>query len=250
MNQPNLLLENKHVGNLTKDNTLKTNPFSFYLFFFSFLFHYYAYHTLFPRSPFFLSPTANMPHLLFLFFLFLILLPTSFSQMYSFLHFQLLLLLHCELHYSFSRFFFFNRGWWFGQPLRPWGGSATTRTAVLVVAEPPPWPAGWPATPCGWISHPSSFTLFFFFNRVAETTPLGHWGGSATTRPASLVVAEPPPWPRGWLATPLWVDRPPLFFFFFIFLFLFFLIFRLKILKLKFSKINILINQNGAFWVR
>jgi hypothetical protein len=124
MNQPNVLLENKHVGNLTKDNTLKTNPFSFYLFFFSFLFHYYAYHTLFPRSPFFLSPTANMPHLLFLFFLFLILLPASFSQMYSFLHFQLLLLLHCELYCSSFTFFFSLTGD---------GGSATP----LRVDRPP-----------------------------------------------------------------------------------------------------------------
>jgi hypothetical protein len=27
--------------------------------------------------------------------------------------------------------------------------------------------------------------------------PLGHGGGSATTRPAGLVVAEPPQWPKG-----------------------------------------------------
>jgi hypothetical protein len=202
MNQPNVLLENKHVGNLTKDNTLKTNPFSFYLFFFSFLFHYYAYHTLFPHSPFFLSPTANMPHLLFLF---LILLPASFSQMYSFLHFQLLLFLHCELQpSSFMFFFFFNRGWWFGHPLRPWG-----------------W-LGHPQT--GFSTANSSLLLspffFFFFNRGWWFGhPLRPWGWP---RPAGLGVAEPPPWPKGWPATPLRVDRPPLFFFFLFFVFLFF----------------------------
>jgi hypothetical protein len=91
-----------------------------------------------------------------------------------------------------------------------------------------------------WVDQPPFFFyVFFFFNRVAETTPLGHWGGSATTRLAGLVVAEPPPWPRGWPATPLWVDRPPLFFFFFFFFFFFliFLIFRLKNLKLNFQKL-------------
>jgi hypothetical protein len=87
-----------------------------------------------------------------------------------------------------------------GHTLGHWGGSAG-----LEVAEPPLWPKGvvqptpvggsatlllslffsltgggpliwwwpshpiglrgWPATPCGWIGHPSSFTFFFFLKK-------------------------------------------------------------------------------------
>jgi hypothetical protein len=39
---------------------------------------------------------------------------------------------------------------------------------------------GWPIHPHGVVGH-----------------PLGHWGGSATTKPAGLVVAEPPQLPKG-----------------------------------------------------
>jgi hypothetical protein len=37
--------------------------------------------------------------------------------------------------------------------------------------------------------------------------PLGHWGGWATTRPAGLVVAQPPQWPKG--VAGLVVAQPP-----------------------------------------
>jgi hypothetical protein len=45
-------------------------------------------------------------------------------------------------------------------------------------------------------------------------TPLGHWGGWATTRPASLVVAQPPQWPKGVVEPP---PVPPFFFHVFFF---------------------------------
>jgi hypothetical protein len=44
------------------------------------------------------------------------------------------------------------------------------------VVEPPPWPKGWPATPCGWIGHPSSFTFFFSLTGGGLATPCG-WIG-------------------------------------------------------------------------
>jgi hypothetical protein len=68
----------------------------------------------------------------------------------------------------------------------------------------------------GVASHPlwggSATPLFFFFIELTgggSATPLGHGGGSATPRSAGLRVAEPPPWPKGWPATPLFI-----FFFF------------------------------------
>jgi hypothetical protein len=132
------------------------------------------------------------------------------------------------------------------------------------VVRPPPWPKGWPATPLGgssssctlllsrfffsvtggWPSHPLGLGVashplgighlhfFFAFNWGWFGHPLRPWGGSATTRPAGLVVAEPPPWPRVWPAT-LWVDATSFFFFFLSFFFFF----RLKILKLNFQKL-------------
>jgi hypothetical protein len=133
-------------------------------------------------------------------------------------------------HLHVSRVFFSPlNGGGLATPLGHWGGSATTKPVWW-------WPShpyslrGWfnhpsfftfffffnrggPATPCGWIGHPSSFMFFFFFFPLTgggPATPLGHWGGSTTTRPTSLVVAEPPQWPKGWPAShPLWVDRPP-----------------------------------------
>jgi hypothetical protein len=107
---------------------------------------------------------------------------------------------------------------WFDHP-----SSFTFFFSLTGVVRPPVW---W------WPSHPSglrggtpppvggSTTLLlsrFFFPLIGggPATPLGHWGGSATTRPAGMVVAEPPQWPK-W---PVWVDRPPfsssLTFFFF-----------------------------------
>jgi hypothetical protein len=57
---------------------------------------------------------------------------------------------------SFFFFFIFvflnKRGW-----LRPWGW-----LAGLGVAEPPPWPKGWPTTPYGVVRLPLSFFFFFF----------------------------------------------------------------------------------------
>jgi hypothetical protein len=94
---------------------------------------------------------------------------------------------------------------------------------------------------------PFFFHLFFFFSSSSLTgggpaTPLGHWGGSATSRSAGLVVAKPPQWPKGWPATPCgWIGHPS----FTIFFFFLFLDLEIKI----FLKINILISQNGAFWV-
>jgi hypothetical protein len=71
------------------------------------------------------------------------------------------------------------------------------------------------------------FFCFFFFSLTGggPATPLGHWGGSATTRPASMVVAEPPQWPKG-VATPYgWIGHPTVLLSLFFF---FFLIFRFK----------------------
>jgi hypothetical protein len=82
-----------------------------------------------------------------------------------------------------------------GHPLRPLGW--------LGHHQPPQWPKGchpllkkkkkknnvkeegWPIHPQGVASH-----------------PLGHGGGSATTKPAGMEVAKPPPWPKR-------VVRPP-----------------------------------------
>jgi hypothetical protein len=64
-------------------------------------------------------------------------------------------------HVFFFFFFFFSlTGGGPATPIGHWGGWATTRPAGLVVAQPPQWPKGWPATPYGWIGHPSSFTFF------------------------------------------------------------------------------------------
>jgi hypothetical protein len=63
-------------------------------------------------------------------------------------------------------------------------------------AEPPPWPKGVVSATLlkkknvkeeGWLIHPQG----------VAGHPLGHGGGSATTRSAGLVVAEPPQWPKG-----------------------------------------------------
>jgi hypothetical protein len=83
----------------------------------------------------------------------------------------------------------------------------------------------------GWPNHPIG----------GGWHPLGHGGGSATPRPAGLGVAEPPPWPKGWPATPMRVVRPPLFFSFFFLILIYF------IFKIKFLKNNILLVKNGAF---
>jgi hypothetical protein len=45
---------------------------------------------------------------------------------------------------------------------------------------------GWPIHPQGVAGH-----------------PLGHRGGSATSRPVGLEVAKPPPWPKGVVEPPL-----------------------------------------------
>jgi hypothetical protein len=72
--------------------------------------------------------------------------------------------------------------------------------------------------------------------------PLGHGGGSANPRPAGLGVAKPPPWPKGWPATPYGGgSATPLFFFFFFLILIYF------IFKIKFLKNNILLVKNGAF---
>jgi hypothetical protein len=113
-----------------------------------------------------------------------------------------------------SRFFFCNKRW-SATPLGHWGGSATTRPTGLVVAEPPPWPRG--GQPPPWDRPPSLF--FLPLTGGGSATPLGHWGGSATTRPAGLVVAEPPPWPRVWPATPVGGLATSFFFFFLSFFF-------------------------------
>jgi hypothetical protein len=119
-------------------------------------------------------------------------------------------------------FFFFEYKMRSNHLLRPWTG--------LVVAEPPPWPKGWPATPCGCIGHPSFFHVFFFlfliFNRGWSghpLRPLGWLGHHQTGH--GLRGGQPPP--VGGLATLL---LSPFYFFIFMFIFL---IFRFKILKLK-----------------
>jgi hypothetical protein len=154
-----------------------------------------------------------------------------------------------------------EEGWhrgWFDHPLRPLGWLGHHQTG-LVVAEPPQWPKGvvepppvkekkknvkeegwhkgWsgnPLRPLGWLGHHQTKKGGI---RGGSTTPLGHWGGSATTRPAGLVVAEPPQWPKGVAGPPTVKEkeekkkkksggRPPLchpssftFFFFFFFFF-------------------------------
>jgi hypothetical protein len=74
------------------------------------------------------------------------------------------------------------------------------RGVRLGVVEPP-------------LCHPSSFTFFFFFFFSFSLTG----GGPATTRPAGLVVVQPPQWPKGWPATPYgWIGHlllSPFFFF-------------------------------------
>jgi hypothetical protein len=131
-----------------------------------------------------------------------------------------------------------------GHPLGHGGGSATTRPAGLVVAEPPQWPKG--VVPATLVKKKKKHER----RRRGWFRP--HGGGSATTRPAGMVVAEPPPWPRGGQPPPvggsatlilfpffflyqggrnhphglgsgqppLWVDRPPGGFFRFLFFFL------------------------------
>jgi hypothetical protein len=120
-------------------------------------------------------------------------------------------------HPSSFTFFFFSFSLTVGGPATPlghWGGSATTRPAGLVVAEPPQWPKGVVEPP---LMPPFFFHVFFFFFSLTgggPATPLGHWGGWATTRPAGLVVAEPPQWPKGVVEPP---PVPPFFFHVFFF---------------------------------
>jgi hypothetical protein len=47
--------------------------------------------------------------------------------------------------------------------LRSWGWLGHPRPAGLGVAEPPPWPKGWPANPNGVVGHPCYLLLLFFF---------------------------------------------------------------------------------------
>jgi hypothetical protein len=95
-----------------------------------------------------------------------------------------------------------EEGWW---------------SAIGVAGPPPDRPVWWwPSHPSGlrgWsnhpLCHPSSFTFFFSsLTGGGPATPLGHWGGLATTKPAGLVVAQPPQWPKGWPATPYgWIGH-------------------------------------------
>jgi hypothetical protein len=72
-----------------------------------------------------------------------------------------------------------------------------------------------------WPNHPQGQTLKNIFEGLTlgggQTTPLGHGGSLATPRLASLRVAKPTPWPKGWPATPYGVVRPPLYFIIIIF---------------------------------
>jgi hypothetical protein len=125
-----------------------------------------------------------------------------------------------------------EEGWhkgWFDHPLRPLGWLGHHQTG-LRGCHPSSFTfffslsfnRGWSGHP---LCHPSSFTFFFFFFSLTgggPATPLGHWGGLATTRLAGggqatpLVVAQPPQWPKGWLATPYgWIGHPSSFTFFF-----------------------------------
>jgi hypothetical protein len=106
-------------------------------------------------------------------------------------------------------------------PLRPCGFFLCFRklkqseTEHTRGGQPPPW--GGSATPFFFLLF---FYFFLFFKKGGGSTPLGH--GVVRPPPDRPVwgVAEPPPWPKGWPATPNGVHgdgsaTPVIFFFFF-----------------------------------
>jgi hypothetical protein len=96
----------------------------------------------------------------------------------------------------FFFFFFIDLKGWLGHPhgLRGWPSHPFKSMKKKKKKKGPPH-RGWlaPLGPWGWFGHPQT----------------GRSGGGS----AGLGVAEPPPWPKGWPATPMGVVRPPLFFF-------------------------------------